>query len=392
MTSQIKSFATSRNFHFTMTVCRYISLVSVSLLATACPGSEAWYGLVEKRRRCSSGSSSSFSNIGRNCPTFGSMLQCDEGAAEKGVLPVVPPSFSGGVSSATQAKTQLQNLTLAFPHSKAPYLAVITESHSCDSDEAMMTALQQLNQAMSSNQIDLISVRIAPLLEDNDLKKIQEKRVYQMTRQLVEWSDSSETEQESCAVGRTAAQENQAAAVRIVVSSEWIDAAIEARAHGIHFKESHQHRIPTIRQWLLDSPRNGSLCPFLIGTSAHSVESARQAWLAYQPDYFFVGTCYQSLSHPEKSVSDLEGPQLPGRVRRALEQLVLHPEDDKDNVGAHRRHRLRPPPVLAIGGIDANNCQEPVQRYGADGVATIRAVLHAQDPSGIVQLMKQNMN
>ncbi len=43
--------------------------------------------------------------------------------------------------------------------------------------------------------------------------------------------------------------------------------------------------------------------------------------------------------------------------------------------------------ILAIGGIDERNCFEPVVKYGADGVATIRAVMKAEDPRAVVQSM-----
>jgi hypothetical protein len=49
-----------------------------------------------------------------------------------------------------------------------------------------------------------------------------------------------------------------------------------------------------------------------------------------------------------------------------------------------------PPPVLAIGGIDESNCHIPIQ-FGANGVATIRAVLQAQSPLEVIQEIKSAM-
>jgi thiamine-phosphate pyrophosphorylase len=106
-----------------------------------------------------------------------------------------------------------------------------------------------------------------------------------------------------------------------------------------------------------------------IGISAHSLESAIEAVTEYAPDYLFVGTCYKTTSHPEKSKADLEGPALPGQVQRAVTSI----------------------PVFAIGGIDETNCHEPVLRYGAHGVAVIRAVLRSSDPAQAVIQIHNNM-
>jgi thiamine monophosphate synthase len=64
-----------------------------------------------------------------------------------------------------------------------------------------------------------------------------------------------------------------------------------------------------------------------------------------------------------------------GEACRALEELA----------GRKR------PKVFAIGGIDASNCHIPVGKYGADGIATIRAVLEAEDPGESVRLIRENM-
>jgi thiamine monophosphate synthase len=89
---------------------------------------------------------------------------------------------------------------------------------------------------------------------------------------------------------------------QVVVSSDWVSAAVEAKAHGVHVKEMHRHLMQDIRRKLGGEP--------LIGTSAHSVESAVSAFEIHRPDYIFVGTCYATQSHPGKIV--LEGPELPG--------------------------------------------------------------------------------
>jgi thiamine monophosphate synthase len=249
-----------------------------------------------------------------------------------------------------------------FPRSSPPYLAIITELDSCDDETNMKAALTNLHAAVSTGMVDLVSVRVNVLSSNRDLHR----NVVSFTRQLMEWSDEC--------------------SFRVVLSSDWVDAAVEANAHGVHVKESHRHRIPEIRsQFSRGVGGVGSVEPqeqprqpathCLIGTSAHSVESATSAFEVHRPDYMFVGTCYTTQSHPEKSALELEGPELPGKICRALEQLA----------GRNR------PKVLAIGGIDASNCHVPVVKFGADGVATIRAVLAAEDPADSVRSIRANM-
>jgi len=79
----------------------------------------------------------------------------------------------------------------------------------------------------------------------------------------------------------------------------------------------------------------------------------------------------------------LEGPRLPGMVRHAMEQHCRQQQQQQDS-------NKELPIVLAIGGIDATNCHEPVA-LGAHGVATIRAILQAKDPIGIVEDMRMAM-
>jgi thiamine monophosphate synthase len=226
----------------------------------------------------------------------------------------------------------------------------------------MKAALQSLYAAVSTQQVDLVSVRVN-VMSSSDKQNAQ--NVVALTRQLVAWS------REYCSF-------------RVVVSSDWVDVAVEAGAHGIHVKEIHRHRIPSIRSQFAAAAAAaaaaaGGVKPsILIGTSAHSVESAISAWNVHRPDYIFVGTCYSTMSHPEKTAGMLEGPELPGQVGRALATSLAGSNDKKR------------PKVLAIGGLDDSNCHIPVQ-YGADGIATIRAVLQAQDPADAVRSIRANM-
>ena len=242
-----------------------------------------------------------------------------------------------------------------FPHGQPPYLAVITEPNACESEEALQRTVDALSRAVScsstdNNGVDLISLRHSVPTNPAERRGVA-NRLVRLAQELVDLS---------CRFP-----------FRVVISSDWIDIVPRVPGlHGIHVKESHRDQIPAFRQAF------GAL--LLIGTSAHSVASAVDAWQRYQPDYFFVGTCYITQTHPEKSVQDLEGPALPGQVVAALQEMI----------GSDTKNR---PPVLAIGGINGQNCQEPVRVFGADGAATIRAVLQAPDPALEVQKMKQNM-
>ena len=247
---------------------------------------------------------------------------------------------------------------MVFPRGP-PFLAVITEPDACDSDPSMERTFHALSQAVSTGHVDLISLRQAVPAKAEKQKEVAH-RLLQLAQRLMGLSLKF--------------------GFRVVISSDWIDEvympttrthATCCCVHGIHVKESHRAQIPALRQCDAN---------ILIGTSAHSVESAVNAWQTYQPDYFFVGTCYPTQTHPEKTAQDLEGPALPGQVVQALQNFA--------NVTNPRNQR---PPVLAIGGIHPGNCHEPVVQFGADGVAAIRAVLQSPDPAQTVQNMKQNI-
>jgi thiamine-phosphate pyrophosphorylase len=92
---------------------------------------------------------------------------------------------------------------------------------------------------------------------------------------------------------------------------------------------------------------------FLIGCSVHDAASARAAE-AGGADFLLVGTVFASQSHP----GQVPGGEVLLRAVRADCRL----------------------PLIAIGGISSANAGAVV-RAGADGVAVIRAVTEAQDPS-----------
>lgn len=226
-----------------------------------------------------------------------------------------------------------------------PFVAVITEPDACDSRTRMNETFKAIQTAVSTRQVALVSIRTGNKPNNIELPSEElEERVVELTRQVIALTCD--------------------APFIVVVSSDWVSAAIRARAHGIHVKESHREKIPEIRRLFPYEP--------VIGTSSHSIDSAVDAWAKVHPDYFFAGTCYTTKSHPEKGESDVEGPELPGKIKMAL-------------LGEGCTS-----PVLAIGGIDEGNCDVPV-RLGADGIATIRAVLLSIDPDKAITNIQRRM-
>eukprot|EP00536_Pseudo-nitzschia_multiseries_P016540 jgi/Psemu1/292580/fgenesh1_pg.1138_\ len=301
-----------------------------------------------------------------------------------------------------------------------PLLAIITESDACDSEEKARHTLEAIRAAVTTHGVDLVSVRLSlppPPSGENDKGDngngehyrgvLERARVLteQLVRLSAEQGQQRKIDSPSSGSPTTPSDTCSNTPFRVVCSSDLVSVAVEARAHGVHVKEHHLDRLPEILEQFD--------YPIVVGTSTHSVESALVSCLdgdvdsgvrgrgRVRPHYYFVGTCYLTASHPEKtSEEQLEGPELPGRVRRALlERLRESPCDAGDHSGTRSDTRTgvsetntttRMPRVFAIGGIDATNCHHPVA-FGADGVAVIRAVLQTERPSEAVQQIHDAM-
>ncbi len=103
-----------------------------------------------------------------------------------------------------------------------------------------------------------------------------------------------------------------------------------------------------------------------IGASVHDAEGALRA-ARQGADYLVLGTIYATPSHPRVEGS---GPAAVSAVRR---RLTAH------RLAVHRASARRPPPILAIGGVDAGRVAE-VTEAGAHGIVVGRAVWSASDP------------
>jgi thiamine monophosphate synthase len=249
--------------------------------------------------------------------------------------------------------------TTTFPKlskGSSPFLVVITHEWSCDSDEAASLALNGLKRTLEHGGVDLISIRVG---KPDSPTKEHIARVFHFIQSVLELSSSSSNK------------------CRVVVTSDWMEQGIQAKAHGIHFKEAHRHWIPNAVD---KQQRHNNASSFIIGTSAHTIDSALDAvHSTFAPDYIICGTCYPTKSHPEKG-NDVEGPAFPAQVKAAL---VQHSQDHI--------------PVIAIGGLDIDTIPSQVKvgafvpNTAADGVAVIRCVLDADDPALAVESIRMAM-
>ena len=121
------------------------------------------------------------------------------------------------------------------------------------------------------------------------------------------------------------------------------DVALAAGADGVHLPER-SVPVKKVRDFA------GDAC--IVGCSVHSVEAALRA-VEGGADYLEVGAVYETASKPGVTPAGVE-------LVRAVADAVRVP-------------------VLAIGGITADNVAEVVDA-GADGVAVIGAILDADDP------------
>ncbi|MFN8532657.1 MAG: thiamine phosphate synthase [Dehalococcoidia bacterium] len=134
----------------------------------------------------------------------------------------------------------------------------------------------------------------------------------------------------------------RAANVPLIVNDR-LDVAIAADADGVHLGQ-HDLTVAEVRRIVGDQ--------FIVGCSTNTVEEARRA-VEDGADYLGVGAIYPTSSKHDTRPAGLA--RL-AEIRAAV--------------------RL---PIVAIGGIDANNAG-PVVAAGADMVAVIGALARVNDP------------
>mmetsp|Transcript_14242 Transcript_14242/g.21925 ORF Transcript_14242/g.21925 Transcript_14242/m.21925 type:complete len:312 (-) Transcript_14242:146-1081(-) len=268
-----------------------------------------------------------------------------------------------------------------FPKTHAPFLAVLTEPDAASSPMRRQETVNVFRSALSvkddgySNDsgsgggdgggtIDIISIRVESSSAQDEELRILVQDILQLSV-AVNANTNANTMQPNDDHGSTPKC--------IVVVNDRVDIAVACQAHGVHVKEKDASKIGSVKKQLVESRRDSSTQrpAAIVGSSCHSVASAVRAAEA-GADYLFVGTCFPTQTHPEKTV--LEGPQLVGDIRKELDDLGY----------SHV-------PCLAIGGINETNCHIPVQEFRADGVAAIRSVTQAENPRQIVNEMKRRM-
>ncbi|HLW97527.1 MAG TPA: thiamine phosphate synthase [Candidatus Acidoferrales bacterium] len=139
---------------------------------------------------------------------------------------------------------------------------------------------------------------------------------------------------------------------RIIVNDR-LDVALAARAAGVHMSEL-SAPVAAVNEW---RRKRVSTNAFMVGASCHSVEGAKAA-ARDGADYLFFGPVFAT---PSKAM--FGAPQ-------GLKQL----KDASHSVEV---------PVLAIGGITAENAHECVAA-GAAGIAAIRLFQEAKDLPALV--------
>ena len=246
------------------------------------------------------------------------------------------------------------------PCAEPPYLAIITERDACNTHEHVEATFEAISKAVETGKVDVVSIRLSRPTNDKELFDVH-NRALDLTKRLVQLAENTESEPPTGTPN-----------FWVVCSSDWVDLALEANAHGVHVKEAHISKIPNIRQAAIRSN-------FVIGTSTHSVSSAIDSYRVHRPDYYFAGTCFRTPSHPEKTEEELEGPTFPGEVRQALQHEIT--KSGREDTC---------PVVFGIGGLDETNCDIPVS-HGVDGVAVIRAVLQSPNPAETTAAIYSNM-
>lgn len=219
-----------------------------------------------------------------------------------------------------------------------PFLALVTEPDACSSYDRISETAAALEKALQTNLVTLVSIRILQIQEQQELFN-------QLCSRIKEFIDR---EGISCLL--------------IVNSVNGTSMVLEHGLDGLHVKQRDIETIPKLRESLKQQ--------LIIGASVHTIESAMQA-AACGADYLFVGTCFKTKSHPDKTT--LEGPELPGQIQNKLLEMG---------------YPLIP--CFAIGGIDEQNCVVPINA-GASGVAVIRAVLRSPNPAQTTLALHQRM-
>jgi thiamine-phosphate pyrophosphorylase len=144
---------------------------------------------------------------------------------------------------------------------------------------------------------------------------------------------------------------------RILVNDR-LDVAIAAAADGVHLGEL-SLRVADAKRFCAAQRSAGE---FVVGVSTHSVEALQEAEAGGVADYGIFGPIFAT---PSKLAYGL--PQGVEKLREACRSVSM--------------------PVLAIGGISAENARE-CRSAGAAGIAAIRVFQDSEDLGAVVKALR----
>ncbi|PCI43043.1 MAG: thiamine phosphate synthase [Proteobacteria bacterium] len=135
---------------------------------------------------------------------------------------------------------------------------------------------------------------------------------------------------------------------KLIIHSQ-ADIAKAVNADGVHLASSDIAEIPSMRAWL-DMPN------MTLSTSCHDLEELQQSH-QFGADFAMLSPVFPTQSHPDAPALGMD----------TFKKIAT----------------ASPLPIIALGGIDANNRSQ----LKGFSVATIRAILDAQDPKQASQTL-----
>jgi thiamine-phosphate pyrophosphorylase len=213
-----------------------------------------------------------------------------------------------------------------LPPARKPILCYVTDLHALESAPLRSGSLHDCIRLAAAAGIDWIQIR------EKDLD----------ARSLVE-------------LARFAVAETRATRTRVLINDR-LDIALAAGAAGVHLGEK-SLPLETVIDWRRSAVRSD----FMIGASCHSLGSAHAAELA-GADYIFFGPVFAT---PSKAA--FGPPQGIERLREVCAAVKI--------------------PVLAIGGVSAENARECLGA-GAAGIAAIRLFQNAKNSAELAAQLK----
>lgn len=137
---------------------------------------------------------------------------------------------------------------------------------------------------------------------------------------------------------------------RLLIHSQ-IDVALAVDADGVHLSSADIASMPSVRQWL-----NDPACS--LSVSCHSAAELEQA-AALGADFAMLSPVFPTASHPGAPHLGAE------RFRQLASDAKL--------------------PVVALGGIDSDNCRA----LAGHNMAVISSLWAAADPTGVARALRE---